>query len=62
MKQIVPLVFSEWTYLGEGNQHIILKYVGESKYLIDKVLRVEKDRDHKEYTNSNMIEIYKSLH
>jgi hypothetical protein len=33
---------NEWDYLHEGNQHLILKHVGDNQIFVGKVLRLKK--------------------
>lgn len=33
---------AEWDYLAEGNLHLLLKYIGDDKIYVGKVLRISK--------------------
>lgn len=41
----ITLDIQDWTYLGEGNQHLVLKYNGDIPNFIGTVLRVRKTKD-----------------
>ena len=39
----VHIQSGEWEYLNEGNQHVVLKYIGNDYKYIEKVMRIKKD-------------------
>ncbi|CAO3647303.1 unnamed protein product [Mucor fragilis] len=45
----------DWTYVGEGNQNLVVRYVGSEKAFIGKVLRVVKSNDKNKHVDEQTL-------
>lgn len=54
---------TKWVYYNEGNNNIILRYVGDDRYLAAKILRIRKNNNQEYYTDPTLfpLEEYNQL-
>ncbi|KAK4511543.1 uncharacterized protein ATC70_012758 [Mucor velutinosus] len=52
---------NDWSYVGEGNQNLVVRYVGSDRAFIGKVLRVIKSNDKNKHVNRQTLLLQKEF-